>query len=190
MKIQVCGCGGIGSFFAEHINKLIDINQIDKEHSFTFFDDDIVEKKNILYQNFKSSSIDEKKAEALSMRFYNLNFKIDRVNENNIKNYDLIILCADNNEIRKITYNHYINTGTRFIDSRATGRAVGLFSSNTPNYLKTLSDGDKPTSCQNPYQIEKKEIEYGNVIIASILAQATLNFIRNNKLPNDFQAFI
>jgi molybdopterin/thiamine biosynthesis adenylyltransferase len=184
MNIGVIGCGGIGSYFAQHIDRLIELQQIDD--NFVFFDDDIVEMKNMLYQNFETGDIDSLKTQALSFRYLNLNFIEKRIELNDLKKFNLVILCADNNKIRKEAYENWIVNGIPFIDARANGKAVGIFSSSTPDYLKTIGLSDAPSSCQNPFQIAKKEIEYGNVVIASILAQVVLSYKRSKKLPADF----
>lgn len=185
MNVCVVGCGGIGSYFAQHIDRLIKLKQI-KDMNFTFFDDDIVEFKNMLYQNFETCDIDSNKTEALEMKYFNISFKNKRVNREDLSKYDLVILCADNNIIRHDAWNNWTNNNIPFIDSRANGKTVGIFSSNTSNYTDTLSNSNESTSCQNPFQIEKKEIEYGNVVIASVLAQGVLTYGRTNRLPNDF----
>jgi molybdopterin/thiamine biosynthesis adenylyltransferase len=184
-KVKVIGCGGIGSYFAQHIERLIDLKQI-SDMKFTFYDDDIVELKNILYQNFETSDIDSNKTDALATKFFNINFDTKRLDLEDLKESDLIILCADNNKIRKEAWEAWTKYNIKFIDSRANGRAIGIFSSDTENYIKTISDSDKPSSCQNPFQIAKKEIEYGNVVIASALAQVVLNYSRSKRLPPDF----
>ena len=185
MKVAVIGCGGIGSYFAEHIDRLIDLKQIEG-YNFTFFDDDIVEKKNILYQNFKPRDINDKKTSALEFRFLNINFDPRRVSNKDLLMYDLVILCADNNLIRREVYALYDSKQIPFIDSRANGRTIGLFSSNTVDYLNTIDSSSNSTSCQNPFQIEKEQIEFGNVVIAAALAQSVLTYIRTKRLPNDF----
>jgi len=188
MKIAVIGCGGIGSFLAGHINKLIEAHQLADE--FTFFDDDIVETKNILYQNFESGDVDDNKTEALSFKYPMIshfkNKRIETVQE--LKDFALIVLCADNNKIRRLTYDAVTKSyGTSaFIDVRSNGKTCGVFSSETENYLSTISDDDSSHSCQYPYQLAKKEIEMGNVIVASIGAAAILQFSRTGALPNDF----
>lgn len=188
MNICVVGCGGIGSYFAEHIDRLIELEQLNYDDcKFTFFDDDKVEKKNMLYQNFGPEDIDSPKIEALRMRYFNINFKNKRVDFNDINSkFDLIILCADNNKIRREAYKLWKENDTPFIDSRANGKAIGIFSSDTDNYLNTIDDSDESFSCQNPFQIEKKQIEYGNVVIAAVLAQTMLGYYRTKNLPNDF----
>lgn len=183
MKIAVVGCGGIGSFFAHHIDRLIDLKQI-KACRFTFFDDDTVEKKNMLYQNFETSDIDSYKTSALENRYFNVTFETKRVDLNDVSKFDLVILCADNNTIRKIAWINWTTNNIPFIDSRANGKCFGLYSNISENYPDTISKDDKPTSCQNPFQIAKLEIEYGNVIVAAMLAQVFLNYYRKNELIN------
>lgn len=189
MNVTVIGCGGIGSYLAHHLDRLIDLEQI-KNMKFKFYDDDIVELKNILYQNFESSDIDSLKAKALSMKYFNIEFESKRLSEEDLKDSNLIVLCADNNQIRRDAWNNWTNNSIPFIDSRANGRAIGLFSSDTANYPETLSKDSKASSCQNPFQIARKEIEYGNVVVASMLAQALLNYSRTNRLPIDFTTML
>jgi len=176
------GCGGIGSYFAEHINKLLEINQLPSDWNFTFFDDDKVETKNLLYQNFKPKHVGLYKTDALLTRYTRLKFLRKRVDSSDLINFDLIILCVDNNKIRREVY----SMSKPFIDSRANGRTVGIFSSATKDYLNTIDLNDESYSCQNPFQINKKEIEYGNIIIAAILSQVVLNYERKKTLPERF----
>lgn len=184
INIIVVGCGGIGSYLAQHIDQLIDLGQL-PDASFTFFDDDIVEKKNILYQNFEPRDVDSTKVEALEMRYFNLEFINRRCVQSDLKEFDLIVLCADNNKIRRSAWKAWKEWKIPSIDSRANGKVIGIYSSNTENYLETMDKSDESHSCQNPFQIEKHEIEYGNVVVAAALAQTVLTYVRNKKLPND-----
>ena len=184
MKVGVIGCGGIGSYFVQHVDRLIELKQI-PDMKFTFFDDDIVETKNILYQNFEPCDVDSKKVEALELRYFNVEFSDKRCNQKHLSEFELVILCADNNLIRREAYNNFIENKIPFIDARANGKVIGVYSSDTPDYISTIDDSSKPQSRQNPFQIARKEIEYGNVVVAAALAQAVLNFHRKEKLPND-----
>jgi len=127
-KVSVIGCGGIGSYFAQHIDRLIELNQI-KDCKFKFYDDDKVELKNILYQNFEASDIDSPKTSALSFKFFNISFENKRVKLEDLTSAQLIILCADNNIIRREAYENYTKYKIPFIDSRANGKTIGIYSS-------------------------------------------------------------
>jgi hypothetical protein len=187
MHIAVIGCGGIGSFFIATLDKLIQTDQVKGCH-FECFDDDVVETKNILYQNFEPGDVDDFKTEAMCYRYVNVQkYTNKRVTYDDMRGmFDLVLLCADNNIIRRDAYRLWNATRVPFIDARSNGRTVGIFSSNTEVYLDTITDSDESFSCQYPYQLEKKEIELGNVVVASMLAQALLNYTRKKKLPSDF----
>ena len=186
MNTLIIGAGGIGSYFVATIDNLIDNNQFNNDWTFTVVDDDKVELKNIRYQNFKSKQIGDKKVIALEDRYINLEYEVKRVTLLDLITYDLIIICADNNIIRRETWQAWESQHIPFIDSRSNGRAVGLYSSDTPDYLSTISDSVESYSCQFPYQLAKNEIELGNRIIAQILAQALLSYSRRQILPINF----
>ena len=182
MNIAVIGCGGIGSFFIGQLDKLIGGDQL-PNCKFTCYDDDVVETKNIVYQNFESEDVDEPKANALEFRYLNVHkFRVKRVTSKDLYGQDLILICADNNKIRR----DMKESGLKFIDARSNGRTIGIYSSDTENYMDTMSESDESSSCQYPYAIANNEIEVGNVIVAMILAQELLNFVRTGKLPADF----
>lgn len=185
-KVLVCGCGGIASYLAQHIDSLTQLRQM-SSWEFVFYDDDKVETKNILYQNFKARDIGHYKTDALGLRYFNIEFETKRVDKIVLSktNFSLLILCADNNIIRREAWECAEKTGVHFIDARANGRAVGIFSSETENYLNTLDKSTESSSCQNPFQVAKQEIEYGNVVVAAMLAQVILRYTRTKKLPND-----
>lgn len=184
-RCAVVGCGGIGSYLAQHLDRLIELRQI--KGDFIFFDDDTVEVKNILYQNFEPGDVDSKKTAALAFRYLNLYFEDRRVELKDFEKRgpDLIVLCADNDIIRHDALAAKETHEIEFIDARANGKAIGLYSSATEDYYKTISKSKESHSCQNPFQLSKKEIEYGNVIVASMTAQAILTYTRTRKLPND-----
>ena len=187
MKVCVIGCGGIGSFTAQFLNKLVKFNQL-PNYTFTFYDDDVVEHKNLMYQNFEDGDINEYKTESLEFNFSEHTFKCRKVEQSMLNAYDMFILCVDNNPIRRDVYNHCKETGKKFIDARANGRQVGIFSSDTENYLNSLSSSNESHSCQLEYQIKEHKVELGNIVIASILTQHILSFSRTGELPLDYIA--
>ena len=185
MNTLIIGAGGIGSYFAATLDNLIQNDQFGDDWDFTMVDDDTVELKNIKYQNFVSSDIEEYKVDALEERFLEIEYDIKRVDGDDLNTFDLIIICADNNLIRKAVYKNFADYNIPFIDSRSNGRAIGIYSSDTADYLGTLSDSDENFSCQFPYQLAKNEVELGNRIVADILAQKLLTYKRTNNLPTD-----
>ena len=89
-KVLVIGTGGIGSFLIQFLDKV-------ELYDITVADPDIVEAKNIPYQNFTKSEISQKKVYAIAR--YNsvvTSQTYPILSEQQMKGYDLIICCVDN----------------------------------------------------------------------------------------------
>ena len=85
-KILIIGTGGIGSFLIPLLDKT-------GLYNITAHDPDIVEKKNVPYQNFEISEIDEKKVFAMKARYKSV-VKAEPflvLTEKQIQGYDLVI---------------------------------------------------------------------------------------------------
>ena len=186
MKALIVGCGGIGSYFIEHLQKAMLNNQIPiKTTEIQIVDNDTVEMKNILYQNFTDKDVLKNKAEVLGDRydFYGVNKRIET--EEDLKGFDMFIICADNAKVRKLIYNHCYSDETKsFIDLRAEGRQIAVITSELgqDEALSTLpkQTNDKNGSCQIKYEFEElKWIQYGNVIVAAMGLQTLVNKVRN-----------
>ena len=184
------GAGGIQSYLAEHLQRLIMAEQIDmEEYEIYIADFDVVERKNIRYQNFEVSEIFENKATALSKRygFFPIVKKIE--DESQLDGYDLYIMGVDNSATRKFIYEYCISHNKEFIDLRCEGRGVAFFTTGVDNqeYIKSLGTiSDEGGSCQLKYDLDKDVIQNGNVIIASIGSQLVLNWIRSEYNPTKF----
>jgi len=68
-KIMVIGAGGNSSWFINYIADLRKKDQLPLSMEFTIFDEDNVEKKNLLYQDFTLEDVFENKADALAYRY-------------------------------------------------------------------------------------------------------------------------
>lgn len=66
----VVGAGGTGGHLVPNLARLISIkNNESKEHTLTIMDNDIVEEKNLIRQNFTHNDINKNKAEVLATRY-------------------------------------------------------------------------------------------------------------------------
>ena len=114
-NVLIIGAGGIGSFLIPLLDKT-------GLYDMTVYDPDIVEEKNLTYQNFSSVEVSMKKVEAMGKR-YKLDAKpFPVLTANQIKGYDLVICCADNLDIRRVMY----NSDVKWLDLRAQGRNAAL----------------------------------------------------------------
>jgi molybdopterin/thiamine biosynthesis adenylyltransferase len=184
-KILLIGAGGIMSYCAEELNRLILKDQIDLEEvDITIVDDDLVETKNIKYQNFTKEDVFKNKAEVIGDRygFGVLKKRIKSAKE--LEGYDLIVIGADNGLVRKLVYDYCYSNNKYFIDLRAEGRAIAFFTKESKQKDVTDKLGkeikDEGTSCQNAYELDKGMIQNGNKIIAAIGSQLLLNWLRGD----------
>ncbi|MEK6876781.1 MAG: ThiF family adenylyltransferase [Nanoarchaeota archaeon] len=186
MKILQIGCGGVGSFLIFEIAECIEQGIIDPfELRITLADQDIVELNQRKYQNFTLKEVGMNKAEALAKRFnkYGVEAFPNRIsNEKQLKGYDAIILCVDNEMTRNLVIRHCHKHDAEFIDLRATGRRFFAMPKTTlKDNLRFVDIADvKEYSCQEKSDIEKNYIQKGNKIAAIIGLQMLLNLLRGH----------
>lgn len=190
MQAAIIGAGGIGSYLSRGVSTLQKVDQFDSNMVITIIDDDEVVEKNVLYQDFENNDIFEMKAEIIGKR-YKWPFEVKRIKTvEDLKRYNLIIAAVDNSETRKLVYEWgELKDSNYWIDLRAESRAVCFYTKHEKNTMKTMLatlKGAEGTSCQLPFELEKKIIQNGNKIIAEIGAQLILNYTRNIPNPASF----
>ncbi len=185
-EILIVGAGGIGSFVVKELNRLVLNEQIDLEKvNITIADFDLVELKNIKYQNFTTEDLGKNKAEVLGEKYF-FNFNEEKIKTiEQLETYNFIICCVDNAEARKLIFEYCFEKDKYFIDMRAEGRAVAIFTKGNQTkeeMMKTLNfDKKESSSCQLGFELENNIIQQGNVIVASIGSQLILNRLRKEE---------
>ena len=116
-KVLMIGCGGIGSFLIPLLDKT-GLYKLD------VYDPDVIETKNITYQNFTDVDVGENKAENLGKRFNQTvrAYPFPVLTAKQLKGYELVVCCADNLAIRRTMYNSKV----KWLDLRAQGRNAGI----------------------------------------------------------------
>ncbi len=192
MRLLILGAGGTGSWFIEELCKSIDQGQIDPNIEISIADNDSVEIEQIKYQNFTFEEAGLNKAQALAKRFkpFGINAIIKRIKTaSQLKGYDFIVLCVDNDITRELVINYAFSKNINFLDLRADGRRISAFPKmRAKEYnLKLVDAGDTTCySCQDPASLRLGRIDKGNRIVAIIGVQMLLNHLRglNNKIIN------
>jgi molybdopterin/thiamine biosynthesis adenylyltransferase len=186
MKILIVGCGGIGGYIIRNIADYVRYGQISADLEFNIADDDIVECKNVKFQNFETDDVGENKAVCLAHRYRDyawieaIQKRIEK--ESQIKGYDLIICCADNMQVRKLIFEYCHKNSIEFIDLRAEGRFIMAFQKTDLQVdLETLDTEKETGSCQREYELKKGILQNGFRIVAEIGLQMLLNFLRKQK---------
>jgi molybdopterin/thiamine biosynthesis adenylyltransferase len=192
MKLLIIGGGGIGGFLIEELVNCIHQEQISALTEITIADDDIVELAQVRYQNFAYNEAGFNKAEALAERFSLFGIKAipNRIKTvKQLKGYDFIMLCVDNEPTRELVINYCFSKNIDFLDLRASGRLISAFPKleQASDNLKFVDSADTVCySCQDRNTLQQGKIDKGNKIIALIGVQMVLNHFRGmkNKIIN------
>ena len=187
-QIAVVGTGGIGSWLAFYLYDLEQHDQL-RDVGFTFYDDDIVEEKNIPYQNFDIDDITDSKVESISARygFVGEEERVESVKD--LKDFDLIICAVDSKSFRQDLFeNCNGKDDPHWIDLRSEGRTFVFYTKHDANttekMLATLPKDDaEEGSCQLEWELSEGIIQQGNKIVAAIASQLVLNWHRKVDSP-------
>lgn len=188
-NIAVAGAGGIGSHL---VSQLFDFGANRNQFPFTdydidVYDDDVVDFKNLLHQNFVDSDLHTLKVQSLAQRY-----AINPVNRfminDDFRKYDLIFCGVDDMVFRKQLYewSWEKDNKTFWIDGRCESRQGCVFNKrNTKSKLeKMLSDSKERTGCLLKYEKENNIAHLTPIIVAAMMVQTFLNYIRGvEQLP-------
>lgn len=180
LKVAVIGCGGIGSYFVRSLSEVIkkDISGFTKLNpmGIDLIDFDLVEEKNLSYQNFDIEHLDRNKAEVLAEITGYKAITEQITDTRQLDLFDFIILAVDNNEVRQIVY----NSGKTFLDLRASGKTfmAYLTEKEDSEYLALTVDTGAKGGCQREEDLEDRHIQFGNRIIAEIGIQVLADYLR------------
>jgi len=179
----VIGLGGVGGYLCRFLSKAILYDQLPQDTEITVADMDAVEPKNTKYQDYEQQDILKNKAEIIGQK-YNFTYLKEKIEDiSQLVPYDVILLCVDNNKTRKLVYHFCANNSTYWIDGRAEGREIAVFTKskrNTPAEMAKLTgENVEDASCQREWQIRENIINYGHIIASAIIFQLLLNHIRN-----------
>ena len=164
-KILIIGTGGIGSFLVQFLDKV-------KMYNITVADPDIVETKNLTYQNFSVGHVGQNKASVMMDSYESVNHfsKYPVLTEKQMQGYDLVICCVDNLGVRRTLY----NTSIKWLDLRAQGRNAALVSHKAdPKMYDMLLAGEEGSfSCQgDSWDGTNKNVHMMQVAIAGLGSQ-------------------
>lgn len=186
LKVGIIGCGGIGSYFVRSLSEVIkkDIAGFNKINplAIDLIDYDLVEEKNLTYQNFDIENLGMKKAQVLAdiTGYKAIDIQINSVEQlKDIADYDFIVLAVDNNQVRNIVYESNIP----FLDLRAKGSSIMAFLTQKTldtdkEYLNLTENDGKKGGCQYSNDIEDRDIEFGNRIVAEIGLQVLKRYLK------------
>lgn len=164
-KILIIGVGGIGSFLVSTLDKV-------GLYNITVADPDIVEAKNLTYQNFSKGHVGQNKASVMMDSYSSVSSfsKYPILTAKQMQGYELVICCVDNLSVRRTLY----NTSIKWLDLRAQGRNAALVShkADPKLYDMLLAGKDGSFSCQgDSWDGSNKAVHFMQVAIAGLGAQ-------------------
>lgn len=171
-RVLIVGLGGIGSNLLDLVVPVF--VKTDKPIEIYLMDNDVIDESNLAHQKFTLQEIGLNKVDALVKKF-TLAKKIKLIpiverllNNNQLIDYDLIIVAVDNNLPRKLVH----ESKSTWVDLRCQGDGWIIIDSETDNtIIAKLPKQNQPTSCQLPGSIETGNIEFGFAAVAAIGAQ-------------------
>jgi molybdopterin/thiamine biosynthesis adenylyltransferase len=184
-KILIIGVGGIGSYLTPLLHKtgLYDL---------CISDPDIVEEKNLYYQNFNTSHLGKTKVSCIVENDgIGVRNPYPILTDVQLKGYDLVVCCADNLDARRLVYRQGFQDGvkTRWLDLRAQGRNGALISYQAdPKFSDTFLAGEEGSfSCQGESfndTTKKQNLHFTHVAIAGIGAQWIQRFFNDEQVKD------
>ncbi len=169
-NVMIIGVGGIGSYLAPLLKRV-------GTYSMFLADPDIVEEKNLLYQNFDKVNVGEKKVNSLFMNGHvRSDYRIRTDACLRKDKMDLIVCCADNLDIRRLLYRQGFqdDAKVKWLDLRAQGRNGALISYLTdPKFSDMFLQGPEGSfSCQGEQdEITPESVHFTHVAVAGMAAQ-------------------
>jgi len=175
-KILIIGTGGIGSFLTQFLDKV-------GMYNITVADPDIVEARNLTYQNFSRGHVGQNKASVMMDSYESVEHfsKYPVLTEKQMEGYDLVICCVDNLGVRRTLY----NTSIKWLDLRAQGRNAALVShkADPKMYDMLLAGDDRSYSCQgDSWDGTNKNVHFMQVAIAGIGAQWIQRYMNDEQV--------
>jgi molybdopterin/thiamine biosynthesis adenylyltransferase len=186
-RIAIAGAGGIGSnllaiLFDYGFNrKQFNYGELDVD----MFDDDTVDVKNLLHQNFKLDDIGKHKVSVMEDK-YVVNGIKRRMTSEDFKDYDLVFSCVDSMPFRKSLYEYgWTKDGENlfWIDGRCTSRQGAVFNSEMlkPSLEPYIDSSEEEGGCLLAYEKDQNVSHTLPTIVAGIMVQTFLNKLRGER---------
>lgn len=189
-KIGIAGAGGIGSHLAGMLYDFgVNRNQFDfTGYEIDIYDDDVVDYKNLLHQNFGEADLHTMKADSIANRFA-ITPQKRFMTVQDFPKYDLIFSCVDSMVFRKSLYEwSWANPkGAFWIDGRCESRQGAIFNKSISRKTleQMLNDSQERTGCLLKYEKENNISHTLPIIVAGMMMQTFLNFLRGDPLPGE-----
>lgn len=186
-KIAIAGAGGLGSHLTAFLYDYgVNRNQFPfAEMEIDVYDDDTVDTKNLLHQNFSTSDLNKPKVKSLEDRYFITGHERMMTVED-FKKYDLIFSCVDSMVFRTELYKWSWENpkGAFWIDGRCESKTGCLFTKDVAKeeLEKMLSESKERTGCLRAAEKAANISHLTPVIVAARMGQVFLNYTRGENV--------
>lgn len=178
-KVLLIGAGGVGSYLAAFLFRAIRTGALEIG-AVTIADFDVVEQKNLAYQDYGEKDVGKNKAAIIAKRYGFGTVQEPITDAKQLGGFDLVIVAVDNNKTRMLVK----NSGRRFLDVRAKGTMIAVFTEGSEDYEKfTPLTKDTADSCQFTHAKDTGAVDYGNIAAASCGMQYLKNIQEKRPTP-------
>jgi len=193
-KLAIAGCGGLGSFTTQF---LFDYGANRNQYPWLSwqvdaYDLDAADTSNLLHQNFTMDDLGKNKAKIMAERYFVT--PVERfMTVEDFPNYDVIFSCVDNMPFRKALYHYgFDHPELTWFDGRCSSRHICVFNSAIHRSVleQELNDSTVSAGCLLAHDKENKVSHATPVIVAGILTQEFLNFLRGDINNSPFRQYI
>lgn len=189
----IIGAGGIGSHLCRILSRLLagkvqGLGTIAVD-DLVVYDFDVVEPKNVRWQDYNMDDVGTPKAMQMSLR-YGFACRVKRFDLEDLGGFGTYLIAADNAKVRKLVFDHVkLGDGSKaFIDMRAEGDVYAVFTQACPRatLLESLGpDADSTVgfSCQRQEDQEQNTVQLGNWFAATLGMDVFLRHLRKQPYP-------
>jgi molybdopterin/thiamine biosynthesis adenylyltransferase len=161
------------------------------------YDNDEVDSKNCLHQNFSLDDLGKSKAKVFEERSLGVVNAVERfMTPSDFANYDVVLCCVDSTEFRRNLYNFWLDEKDKgdlkyWIDGRCSSRTVVLMhaEANPQTLRENIIDADIRTGCLLQYEKDNNISQATPRIIASIVIQTFMNWLRGEATKERIMRF-
>jgi hypothetical protein len=192
-NIAIIGAGGIGSHLCRTLHRFLlpDNRQLGNlsNEDFTVFDFDVVEPKNVRWQDYSLEEVGLPKAMLMNLR-HHFPARVKRFDEHDVGEYDAFLIAADNAKVRQLIFQHVAQTtGKTFVDMRSEGDIYGYFTSACSPETLQASLGENASSstgfsCQRRADLENNVVQLGNWCAATLGLEIFRRLLNNVPHPS------
>ena len=151
------------------------------------YDNDQVDVKNLLHQNFTDNDLGKSKAKIFEERSAGLITAVERfMVKDDFKDYDCILCCVDSSEFRRDLYNFWLSEEDKgslkyWVDGRCVSRNIVLIDADAGKdmLLKNITTEDLRTGCLRQFEKDGNISHVTPKIIAGMVTQCFLNWLRD-----------